>query len=56
MVLPTDTKSGCQISVPAKKPITDSVTETASHNALVTPNEPAAPAASPAPTGVEYVG
>ena len=52
MVLPTDPTSGSQISVPAKKPITHSVTETTSHNAPITPDESVAPDASPAPSGV----
>jgi energy-coupling factor transporter ATP-binding protein EcfA2 len=56
MVLPTDIKSGSRISVPKKKPIPESVTETASHNALVTPDNPVILDASPVPTGVGSSG
>ena len=56
MVLPTKPKSGSRISVPKKKPISQSVNEAVSHKAPVTHDESVAPGTSPAPTGVGSTG
>lgn len=53
MVSPTEPKSGSQISVPKKKPITHSISDAAPYNAPATPDVAVALIVSPAPTGVE---
>ena len=56
MVLPTEPESGSQTTTPPDKQTSQSVAEAVSDKALVTPDNPVAPEASPAPTGVEASG